>query len=132
MPKATVSEKRSGRVWGHGAPMVAEDEGEDQGSPREAKDSGAISGCQAESSRNIFHSLVLRVGREGQRGDVELGGLGEAGTSQQGSGLESSICSGGDEAEAEWVREDERKFPSRKRGATLRGNFGGEDFAADG
>ena len=39
LPKATtgMSEKRCGRVWGHGAPIVVEDEGEDQGSPRVAK-----------------------------------------------------------------------------------------------
>ena len=44
LPKATtgMSEKRSGRVWGHGAPIVVEDKGEDQGSPWEAKGSGAV------------------------------------------------------------------------------------------
>ena len=37
LPKAAtgMSEKGCGHVWGHGAPIVVEDEGEDQGSPRE-------------------------------------------------------------------------------------------------
>ena len=67
-----MSEKRCGRVWGHGAPIVVEDEGEDQGSPREQKvPARSVGGCQAEPSENIFHPL--RPGAGGGHGEPKWG-----------------------------------------------------------
>ena len=69
VPKAIISEKRGGRVWGHGAPMVAEDEG----SPREAKDSGAV--CQWMSVGVVWEHPPF-VGAEGGQGGSEKRGCG--------------------------------------------------------